>query len=434
MTWIAAIVSLGKRSRLLAVNVWGLLLEHRRGLVILLLLAIKDAAATELRSSVVLLTFIPASLVSIWKLAVTHSKSKITEKINLLLRARWVHFDSVEFMLTHDGFTNINSVHIASIADISETKINIVALKADPVSNSLHFLLFRSLILLTLNLLLWLIFLLILNFTAILKIFINSGHFAQCGQFLTRSNRTSFVKNLILALNTDFFECSFYWSHFVLLRLLLSLTTVDRNNWLDLAKAKVRRSLTFLSTIRCCKLLLLLLFLFNIANQMLGLAVHVIHWLSFVAPIAFHTALEVVILALTANPATVREIKILLLRLRVRPLHAIIAKIERADRNWVTLTALVAAELRIRTSGLFLVDLALLGLLFFFLVLAPLRAASVVLLFVRGGPSRRRRFLWLLSRSNRRSASFRRLRIRYSRGGIFITFLVAALARRFCQV
>lgn len=42
-------------------------------------------------------------------------------------------------------------------------------------------------------------------------------------------------------------------------------------------------------------------------------------------PIALHTALEVVVLALAADPATVREVEVLLLRVRVA------AKVQRAS-------------------------------------------------------------------------------------------------------
>ena len=45
---------------------------------------------------------------------------------------------------------------------------------------------------------------------------------------------------------------------------------------------------------------------------MLGLSVHVLARLRFVAPVAAQTPLEVVVLALTADPASVREVKVLL--------------------------------------------------------------------------------------------------------------------------
>ena len=51
---------------------------------------------------------------------------------------RRVLLDEVKFTLAHDSLTNVDSVHVTPIADISEAKIQVVALQADPVANSLH--------------------------------------------------------------------------------------------------------------------------------------------------------------------------------------------------------------------------------------------------------------------------------------------------------
>ena len=57
---------------------------------------------------------------------------------------------------------------------------------------------------------------------------------------------------------------------------------------------------------------MLLVVLGAVADQVLGLSVHVLARLRLVAPVAAQTPLEVVVLALTADPASVREVKVLL--------------------------------------------------------------------------------------------------------------------------
>ena len=60
-------------------------------------------------------------------------------------------------------------------------------------------------------------------------------------------------------------------------------------------------------------LLLSLLLVFGaLADQVLGLSVHVLARLGLVTSVAAQTPLEVVVLALTADPASVREVKVLL--------------------------------------------------------------------------------------------------------------------------
>ena len=64
----------------------------------------------------------------------------ITNQVDLLLfgTRRRIHLDRVELVLTHDCFPDIHPVHITPIANIPEAEVQIVALKADPVANSLH--------------------------------------------------------------------------------------------------------------------------------------------------------------------------------------------------------------------------------------------------------------------------------------------------------
>ena len=86
--------------------------------------------------------------------AITHGGSKglfvphvcrgnrhVTNHVDLLLfgTRRRIHLDRVELVLTHDCFPDIDSVHITPIANIPEAEIQVIALKADPVANSLHF-------------------------------------------------------------------------------------------------------------------------------------------------------------------------------------------------------------------------------------------------------------------------------------------------------
>ena len=86
--------------------------------------------------------------------AITHGGSKglfvphvcrgnrhVTNHVDLLLfgTRRRIHLDRVELVLTHDCFPDIDSVHITPIANIPEAEVQVIALKADPVANSLHF-------------------------------------------------------------------------------------------------------------------------------------------------------------------------------------------------------------------------------------------------------------------------------------------------------
>ena len=54
---------------------------------------------------------------------------KIAEHADLLLRIDWVRsLECFQLVLTHDSLTHVNSVHVAAIAEISEAKVQVVAL------------------------------------------------------------------------------------------------------------------------------------------------------------------------------------------------------------------------------------------------------------------------------------------------------------------
>ena len=92
------------------------------------------------------------------------------------------------------------------------------------------------------------------------------------------------IKNLILALNSNLHGSLFDADHLVVLldRLFLGLT----------------------------------------AHQVLRLAILVLPRLRLVAPIALHATLKVVVLALTADPATIGEVKVVLAATTLITLHA----------------------------------------------------------------------------------------------------------------
>ena len=44
---------------------------------------------------------------------------------------------ALELMLVHDGLANVHAVHVASVANITEAEVQVAAVKADPVADSL---------------------------------------------------------------------------------------------------------------------------------------------------------------------------------------------------------------------------------------------------------------------------------------------------------
>lgn len=93
----------------------------------------------------------------------------VAEEVDLLFRVAGVALDRVELVLAHDSLSNIDSVHITPVTNIPEPEVQVVALKADPVTNSLHLCRLSSLLQL---------FPLVVDhgrFTANLTILINSG-------------------------------------------------------------------------------------------------------------------------------------------------------------------------------------------------------------------------------------------------------------------
>ena len=118
-------------------------------------------------------------------------------------RRRGVLLDEIEFALAHDSLTNVDSVHVTPVADVSEPKIQVVALQADPVTNSLHFARFLGSniwLIQRISLLLLQLFSLILDFTANLRILFNSGLEILKTRQLVFSN-WALIENLILTLN-----------------------------------------------------------------------------------------------------------------------------------------------------------------------------------------------------------------------------------------
>ena len=155
-------------------------------------------------------------------------------------------------MLVHDGLANIHAVHVASVADIAEAEVEVAAVEADPVANSLcQVLLGVSRDLLDLEIV---------------------ASIAFGG---------ALIQNLVLALNTDLIE-----GLLDDLELLLFVALAAR---------------ALLASVRGLLL-----------DQVLWLAVEVSGSLGLVASIAFNTALEVVVLALATDPAAVREIEAVL--------------------------------------------------------------------------------------------------------------------------
>lgn len=79
-------------------------------------------------------------------LTFAHGEGEVADEIDLFTGVAdrvGVHLDRVKLVLAHDRLANVYSVHVAPVADISESKVQIVALEADPVADSLHFRLFR---------------------------------------------------------------------------------------------------------------------------------------------------------------------------------------------------------------------------------------------------------------------------------------------------
>lgn len=78
-------------------------------------------------------------------LQVGRRESNIADHVDLLLWMHWIwRLESFQLLLTHDGLTHVNPIHIAAIAEVSEPKVQVVALQAYPVSNSFHFWLLSS--------------------------------------------------------------------------------------------------------------------------------------------------------------------------------------------------------------------------------------------------------------------------------------------------
>ena len=48
--------------------------------------------------------------------------------------------DGLELVLVHDSLANVHAIHVASVADISEAKVQVRAVEADPVADSFSFL------------------------------------------------------------------------------------------------------------------------------------------------------------------------------------------------------------------------------------------------------------------------------------------------------
>ena len=48
--------------------------------------------------------------------------------------------DGLELVLVHDSLADVHTVHVASVADISETEVQVGAVEADPVADSFSFL------------------------------------------------------------------------------------------------------------------------------------------------------------------------------------------------------------------------------------------------------------------------------------------------------
>lgn len=118
-------------------------------------------------------------------------------------------------------------------------------------------------------------------------------------KFRYLSNWT-FIKDLIFAFNANLLERNLNRLDFALLILLIY------QSWLDLLLAVIRLSARLLT-------LGLLLILPSLMKQVLGFSICVTLSFTLVTPVALHAALEVVVLALAAHPATVRELKVLFL-------------------------------------------------------------------------------------------------------------------------
>ena len=150
---------------------------------------------------------------------------------------------------------------------------------------------------------------------------------------------------------------------------LALLVLLSDQNGHDLVKAQIR-----LIDDR----LLLLLLLRSLLHQVLRLAICVTRRFVLVASIALHTALEVVVLALAAHPATVRERKVLLVR-RVT-VCAITAHIKSTSR--VILFAKRQLASLFGTASIS-ISMSFLLLLLHLLVLSPGLLASMIFLLAR---------------------------------------------------
>ena len=104
-------------------------------------------------------------------------------------------------------------------------------------------------------------------------------------------------------------------------------------------------------------------------NKMLGLSIEVGSRLGLVTAVTADSSLEVVVLALAADPASIREVEAVLL-----------ACVRAADAVWQHMSLGL-----VFLGGALAARLPFLGLLLFLLILAPLLGSCVELIFAIGG-------------------------------------------------
>lgn len=140
---ILRVAPMGYGCRLLAMQ---LVIGRRETLGLHLMACLDEAAATMVGAE--RLTLVNVSTCgyrsTAKRLLVPHVCSGnryVTNQVYLVLFGahRRIHLDRVELVLTHDSLPHVHSVHVTPIADVSEAEVQIIALKADPVANSLHF-------------------------------------------------------------------------------------------------------------------------------------------------------------------------------------------------------------------------------------------------------------------------------------------------------
>lgn len=50
-------------------------------------------------------------------------ESHVTKKVDLFLGVAGIHLNRFKLVLAHDGLTNVNSIHVTSVADVTEAKV-----------------------------------------------------------------------------------------------------------------------------------------------------------------------------------------------------------------------------------------------------------------------------------------------------------------------